>query len=189
MPEPLVPANPKEVLRRRGKDKRELFKPFRLAILEDHARKRFHDLFGNQCFNPGPLVMDHHVPIVLGGRLIPGNIVTLCRDCNNRKGDRPPEVFYTAAELERLRPFPLGQAPVFEFEFDREAWESDREAYLVSLGLDPALIREALTDPNHRFHIPPRDDSEGLEVVITIDNKVILESIERVLAEKFGKNE
>lgn len=150
-PEPLIPSDPKEVLRRRGKDKRELFKPFRLAVLEDHARKRFYNLFGNACFkcgSPGPLVMDHHVPIVLGGRLVSGNIVALCRDCNNRKGDRSPEAFYSPAELERLRPFLDGQADIFEFEFDWKAWEADREGYLVSLGLDPALVREALTDPN-----------------------------------------
>ena len=94
--EPLIPSDPKEVLRRRGKDKRELFKPFRLAILEGHARKRFYDLFGNACFkcgSPGPLVMDHHVPIVLGGRFVPGNIVALCRACNNRKGGQSPEAF------------------------------------------------------------------------------------------------
>lgn len=189
-PESLIPANPKEVLRRRGKDKRELFKPFKLALLENHARRRFYDLFGNRCFkcrSPGPLVMDHHVPIILGGRLVPGNIVALCRDCNSRKGDRPPEAFYTADELERLRPFLDGQAPVFEFEFDWRAWEVDRESYLVSIGIDPALVREVLTDPNHRFHIPPNDDSDGVGIVITIDSETILDSNNRVLAEKFGK--
>ncbi len=190
LPEPTIPNNPKEVLRRRGKDKWELFKPFKLAVIEEHTKRRFFAFFGNACFKCGstnPLVMDHHVPIVLGGRLVPGNIVALCRDCNNRKGDRPPEDFYSPVELERIRPFLDGQRGIFEFEFDRRAWEADREAYLVSLSIEPELVREVLTNPDHRFHIPPRDDSKGVGIVITIDDEFLRNAIAEVLAVKLPK--
>jgi hypothetical protein len=188
-PEPLIPADTKEVLRRRGKDKRDLFKPFVLGIVEERAKQKFFAFFGDACFkcgSPGPLVMDHHVPIVLGGRLAPGNIVALCRDCNNRKGDRPPEKFYAPAELERLRPVLDNQGGLFDFKFDQEAWEVDREAYLVSLGIEPEVVCEVLTNPDHRFFIPPPDDSEPIGVTITIDDSM-LKPMKEVIAKWSGK--
>ncbi|HCZ16972.1 MAG TPA: hypothetical protein DHV85_20865 [Candidatus Accumulibacter sp.] len=189
-PEPIIPADAKEVLRRRGKDKRELFKRFVLGIIEEHAKMKFFAFFGDACFkcgSPGHLVMDHHVPIVLGGRLVPGNLVALCRDCNNRKREQPAERFYSPPELERLRGFLDNQSSLFDFVFDWKAWEADREAYLVSLGIDAALVHEVLNNPDHRFYIPPRYEKEPIGVIITIDEASILDSIKRVLAERFGK--
>ena len=34
---------------------------------------------------PGELTMDHIVPIARGGRSSKGNVVTACKDCNNKK--------------------------------------------------------------------------------------------------------
>lgn len=34
---------------------------------------------------PRELTMDHIVPIARGGRSTKGNVVTACKDCNNRK--------------------------------------------------------------------------------------------------------
>lgn len=40
------------------------------------------------CETPGPLTMDHVVPISRGGRHAIGNIVPACRSCNSSKRDR-----------------------------------------------------------------------------------------------------
>jgi 5-methylcytosine-specific restriction enzyme A len=36
-------------------------------------------------FKPAELTMDHIVPVVRGGRSVKGNVVTSCKDCNNKK--------------------------------------------------------------------------------------------------------
>lgn len=188
-PEP-IPVGVEAVKRQRNKETRELFKPFVLAVLEEHAKRRFFAFFGDACFKcgaPGPLVMDHHVSIVLGGHLVPGNLVALCERCNNRKSDVPPESFYTRVELERLQGFLDRQHEVFRFDFDWKAWEADREAYLLSLGIDANLVREVLNNPDHRFHIPPRDESEPVGVSITVNDESILKTIRELFAERAAK--
>ncbi len=187
-----IPVGSEAVKRQRNKEKRELFKPFRLSLVEEHAKKRLFDYFMNACFkcgSPGPLVMDHHVPIALGGHLVPGNLVALCERCNNRKSDDPPEAFYTKVEQDRLRGFLDNQRALFEFSFDDEAWGVDREGYLISLGIEADLVREALKNPDHRFHIPPRDDLEPIRVTITIDAETIDKIVQGALAEKGASEE
>lgn len=182
-----IPVGSEAVKRQRNKEKRELFKPFRLSLVEEHAKMRFFDFFMNvccKCGSPGQLVMDHHVPIALGGHMVPGNLVALCERCNNRKSDNPPEAFYTKAELERLRGFLDNQRALFEFSFDLEAWVEDREGYLISLGINVGLVREALNNPDHRFHIPPQGDSEPINVTITIDAETIDKIVQKALTEK-----
>lgn len=104
--------------------------------------------------------------MALGGHLVPGNLVALCRDCNNKKLDSHPENFYTPIELERLQPILLQQQEIFSFTFDGEAWRNDREAYLVSLGVDRGLVQEILFNLEHPDYIPPPSD---MGVTITID--------------------
>lgn len=36
-------------------------------------------------FKPATLTMDHLVPIVRGGKSVPGNVVPACKECNNKK--------------------------------------------------------------------------------------------------------
>lgn len=178
------------IKRQRNKEKWELFKPFRLAVVEEHAKRRFFAFFGDACFkcgSPGPLVMDHHVPISLGGHLVPGNLVALCERCNNRKSDAPPESFYTKAELESLREFLNNQHGLFNCAFDCKAWEADREGYLLSLGIEPDLVREILNNPDHRFYIPPRDESDPVSVTITIDGETIEKIVREILAREAAK--
>lgn len=185
-PQP-IPVGTEAVKRLRNKEKGDLFKPFLYGVIEDWAKKRFFSFFGDVCFkcgSYGPLVMDHHVPIILGGHLVSGNLVALCPICNNRKGDTPPEAFYTKGELERLQGFLDNQHSVFAFSFDQEAWEANREEYLRSLGIDDALAHEVLHNPDHRFHIPPPSEPTG--VTITIDDS-ILSIIRKVLADKVVK--
>jgi hypothetical protein len=93
--------------------------------------------------------MDHHIPLALGGHLTPGNIVSLCRTCNNRKSDKSPERFYTREELERLQALLDQQEELFRFEFDWELWREDREKYLLSVGVEPKAVKDTLYNEDH----------------------------------------
>lgn len=185
-PKPVpVPVGTKEVKAFRNVEKRELFGRFGLAVVEEHAKGKFFSFFGDRCFkcdSPGPLVMDHHVPITLGGHLVPGNLVALCRPCNNGKRDAPPEAFYSPSELDRLAPFLEGQHALFNFSFDRNAWKADRGGYLLSLGIDPALVAEVLGNPEHRFYVPSPDERPAVTITVTIDE----ETVKRIVREALG---
>lgn len=165
------------IKRQRNQEKNQLFGIFMYPVIADLAKNKFFGLFGNRCFKCGSthsLEIDHHIPIVLGGHLVPGNLVALCSRCNNRKLDSPPESFYSKEELDRLQPFLADQSAIFSFAFDWDYWERDREGYLLELGIDRSLVSEVLTDSNHRFYIPPPSKpGEGIGVVITVDNDLI----------------
>jgi hypothetical protein len=143
----------------RNKEKRDLFRPYRLRVIEDLYKRRFFEHFGNRCFKcgklekakqevgvPPNLCMDHHLPMALGGHLVPGNLVSLCRDCNERKLDKHPTEFYTREELSRLKPLLDTQGCIFDFSFNWDQWEEDREAYLLAIGIDKELVNAALND-------------------------------------------
>jgi len=145
----------------RNREKRELFQPYRFRIIEDLYKRRFFAHFGNSCFKcgklekvkqeigaPPHLCMDHHMPMSLGGHLVPGNLVSLCRGCNERKHDRDPVEFYSAEELLRLQPLLNSQHELFAFSFSWDKWEQDREGYLLELGVDEASVCAALHDEN-----------------------------------------
>jgi 5-methylcytosine-specific restriction enzyme A len=36
-------------------------------------------------FKPIELTMDHLIPVVRGGKSVPGNLVPSCKECNNKK--------------------------------------------------------------------------------------------------------
>ncbi len=38
-----------------------------------------------RLMSPGELTMDHIVPLARGGKSIKGNVVTACKECNNKK--------------------------------------------------------------------------------------------------------
>ena len=185
-----IPVGTEAIKLQRNKEKRVLFKPCVYPVIEEHAKRRFFAFFGDTCFkcvSPDPLVMDHHVPVILGGHLVPGNLVALCERGTNKKSDTPPESFYTPGELEHLKGFLDNQHCIFNFTFDRKAWEENCEGYLLSLGIAPDLVHEVLENPDHRFHIPPRDDPKPVGVTITIDNESIQRAIREVLARKATK--
>jgi hypothetical protein len=167
------------IKRQRNQEKSQLFRVFIYPVIADLAKKKFFGLFGNRCFKCGStysLEIDHHIPIVLGGHLVPGNLVALCGRCNNRKLDSPPEAFYSKEELDRLQPLLADQNAIFSFAFDRDYWERDREGYLLALGIDRSLVSEVLTNSDHRFYIPPPSKlGEGIGVVITVDNDLIMQ--------------
>ena len=98
----------------RNREKRSLYENFPFRCLEDLCKAKFYSLFENRCFKCGSegvsrylgrfdnLCMDHHIPMKLGGHLVPGNLTALCRRCNGQKLDLPPETFYSEHELARL---------------------------------------------------------------------------------------
>jgi 5-methylcytosine-specific restriction endonuclease McrA len=150
----------------RRKEKIELFKRFRLRVIEDLYKDKFFALFNHRCFKcgikekphpeigkPPILCIDHHIPMILGGHLVPGNLVALCRSCNNKKKDKPPEEFYTPEELDKLKPILEKQDSIFEFNFDWKYWNRDREGYLLSLGLNPKRVHKILYNENERDYV------------------------------------
>jgi hypothetical protein len=42
------------------------------------------------------LVVDHIVPVALGGETVPENLVTACQDCNQGKAGTPPDAHHVA---------------------------------------------------------------------------------------------
>ena len=91
--------------------------------------------------------------MILGGHLVPGNLVALCRRCNNKKMDKPPEEFYTLEELEKLKPILEKQENIFDFKFNLDFWYNDRKGYLISLGLNPKRVHEILYNENDRDYV------------------------------------
>jgi 5-methylcytosine-specific restriction endonuclease McrA len=163
----------------RGSEKRKLFEPFRVRVIKDVYRSRFFASFQNKCFKcglpekvkqeysaPPALCIDHHVPMFLGGHLVPGNLVALCRDCNNRKRDRPPIDFYTEDELSRLKPFLDSQEELFAFKFNWLRWQEDRKTYLLDVGVKPEIVQAVLTDENHLHFVGIANKNAGMIISI-----------------------
>lgn len=150
----------------RSKEKRLLWGRFVLRPIQRHFKEQFYALFAFRCFKCGVLThpggeqvasnrcIDHHLPMALGGHLEPGNLVLLCRGCNERKLDQHPADFYTQDELERLQPLLDKQVALFDFSFDEDAWRKDPVAYLSGLGIPDDIVNRSLYDELY-------DDYEG----------------------------
>jgi len=174
--------NSKEIYKgQRGKEKRELFKRFKLRAIEDVYINKFFTLFEHRCFKcgikekphpefgqPPILCIDHHIPMILGGHLVPGNLVALCRNCNNQKHDHPPENFYTPEELDKLKPILEKQRDIFVFTFDWNYWKQDRQGYLLSLGVEPDLVHELLYNKEHPDYIGLESENVGITISVNI---------------------
>ena len=142
--------------RQRQIEKRALWKPFRLEVFADLFKDRLFGQFEHRCARCDgrwPLDLDHHVPTVLGGRLVPGNLGALCRRCNIAKSDSPTDAFYSPAQLRRVESLLLQQPALFAFEFDWKRWEAGRSVYLLDLGVNPALVQEMFSNPEHRWYM------------------------------------
>ncbi len=178
--EPMARKSLEKYPGQRNKEKRELFHPYKTRVIENLYKRRFFEHFGNCCFKCGTpekpkqeidapplLCIDHHVPMALGGHLVPGNLVSLCRRCNEQKLDKAPSEFYTVQELARLQPLLDTQRSLFAFSFNWGKWEQDREAYLLELGVDQESVRAALHDEYFVGYVGTRNDRIG--VTITLD--------------------
>lgn len=149
----------------RKADKRALFARFKVEPVMIAKRRELDALFGGRCFAcgiAGRLELDHHIPQQLGGRLVPGNVVLLCAPCNMAKGTRHPGQFYTAAQLDALRPILEAQLRLFDFRFDWDRWRGSPLEYLLALGVPRAEAETAIAERD-----AARDD--GLSVSISIE--------------------
>lgn len=141
------------------------------AVIEVFKGKVF-DLFDNCCFRcgaDGPLVIDHHMPRSRGGRLEAGNLVVLCRRCNNVKGEADPNVFYGGRHLERLSPLLDQQHALFDFQWDWKAFNADRADYFRSLGVPEAKVLKVFGDPDHPGYWGQSQDEPGMTITVNID--------------------
>ncbi|MBX9720721.1 MAG: HNH endonuclease, partial [Candidatus Obscuribacterales bacterium] len=122
---------------------------------------------------PPHLCIDHHIPMALGGHLVPGNLVSLCRVCNGLKLDRDPTEFYTTEELDRLQPLLASQQELFRFSLDWDKWSKDRERYLLDLGVDQHTVHLALHDEHYPGYVGAGTEQCG--VTITLDERILRE--------------
>jgi 5-methylcytosine-specific restriction endonuclease McrA len=154
-------------------EKNELFDRFRVPLIVDLYKQKFFTSFGNKCYKCkqiGNLVIDHHVPLVLGGHFVPGNLVALCRRCNNKKKDKYPKEFYSKRELSQLHTILKKQSDIFNFKFDWNRWEADPREYLISLGIDSNLVNEIFTNKNHQYFIEPSSSRYKVALSVNLDD-------------------
>jgi hypothetical protein len=108
--------------------------------------------------------------MILGGHLAPGNIVPLCRACNVEKRVRDPTEFYGPDELARLELMLERQRETMAFVFERGRWyasSDSRKRYLLSLGFEPALVREMFQNANHPWFQGEREQrADSISVTI-----------------------
>lgn len=178
----------------RSKEKRAFWGRYWFRVIEYLYKERFFALFGHRCFRCGapeppktglyyPMVlcMDHHLPMALGGHLQAGNLVALCRRCNGQKLDKHPDVFYTSDELERLQPLLNAQTALFSFAFDPDKWKENREAYLLDVGVSPAIVQVALNDELFEGYIEPASErSLGITIGVDIDIESLLANLQEI---------
>ncbi|MFO1163501.1 MAG: HNH endonuclease signature motif containing protein [Reyranellaceae bacterium] len=193
------PLSESDIRAVRSRDKSQWHRPYLFDVIENHYRTRLFKLFGYRCFNCrklGKLVeqagmeyvpfwrgldRDHHVPLSLGGRLVPGNIVILCPSCNGRKHERDPRAFYSPDQLVALRPLLAKEAEVLAFKFDPARWRDDRRAYLVSLGIGEQLAEQVLCNENHRYFVGKSSGAEPVGVALVVTG------LEELLAKHVGR--
>lgn len=140
-PERRIRLSAEEAQKLRSTDKQKLFGRFQVDVLANAKRHQLRALFDGRCYRCGSLEyleLDHHVPQSLGGRLVPGNVVLLCRRCNLAKGEHAPSDYYSADELNQLEPIFAAQLALFDFRFNWTRWKNHPKDYLVSLGVDEA---------------------------------------------------
>ena len=67
--------------------KREKAKAREMRSSQWWKRKRSSGLcyYCGGTFKPTDLTMDHLVPVVRGGKSVPGNVVPACKECNSKK--------------------------------------------------------------------------------------------------------
>ena len=173
---------PEELVKRRKKEKYELIKQFKLNIIVDFYKKKFYSLFNNRCYKCSKnelLVIDHHIPMILGGRMLPGNLVALCTKCNSKKGRQHPDMFYTKQELLNLKEIFEKEKELFSFRFDWKAWNNSPRKYLDSIGIDKDLIDEAFLNPNSPFYIDMSQEDEKTGFSFNVDLADIISDVDK----------
>lgn len=145
----------------RRKDSDAFLYRYRQEVIWNHFRNKLIQSFNGRCFacgTPDGLQLDHHIPLIKGGKREPGCIVLLCAQCNLMKSDYAPSEFYSQAELDALGPLLAKQQRILMFEYDRERWSSDPAGYMRDIGISPLLVGEVMSNPAHPWavsSVPP----------------------------------
>lgn len=79
--EPFIPAGSDEEVKRERRKAREL----RQSSWWKQKLARGTCYYCNAKVPPSELTMDHIVPLIRGGKSTKSNIVTACKECNNKK--------------------------------------------------------------------------------------------------------
>lgn len=79
--EPFIPASSDEEIKRERQKARDL----RQSAWWKQKLARGRCYYCNATIHPSELTMDHIVPLIRGGKSIKSNLVTACKDCNNKK--------------------------------------------------------------------------------------------------------
>jgi hypothetical protein len=140
----------------RHKEKREFYKRYRHPDIQSFYKAKLFALFENRCFkckSLGPLDIDHHIPLALGGHFVAGNLVVLCKICNGLKLDLPPELFYSKDELDRLQPLLNTENKLLDFTWDWEGYNRDREGYFRSIGLAEDVLLRIFSDLDYEYYV------------------------------------
>jgi hypothetical protein len=101
----------------------------------------------------------------MGGILQPGNMVVLCKTCNNQKLDRDPNLFYSERDLLRVSQLLEDEKKVLEFSWDWDFYNRDPKSYFLSIGVHEETVRKIFEDPEYRYYIEPRNQDD----CVTID--------------------
>lgn len=152
----------------RRKDSDAFLYRYHQEVIWNHFRNKLIETFNGRCFacgNPRGLQLDHHVPLIKGGKREPGNIVMLCSQCNMMKSDYDPSEFYSQAELEALSPLLAKQEQFLMFEYDRARWSSDPARYMRDIGISPLLVEEVMSNPDHPWAV---STSPSVSFLITV---------------------
>jgi 5-methylcytosine-specific restriction endonuclease McrA len=169
----------------RNKEKREFLYKFRIRIIQEYFLDRVFEQFSYSCYNCGysgenvegvydwrykgwklcnfdrwNIVLDHHIPMIAGGHYELGNLVVLCRDCNGKKLDRDPRIFYEQSKLHELQIILERQKSLIDFKFDEEYFWRDAFGYLCSLGISSELIKNTIYNEYHPYYFGINDMKE-----------------------------
>ncbi|AMO37170.1 HNH endonuclease [Thauera humireducens] len=144
----------KDAKQARRQDREAFLDRYGYGVIWNHFRNELISLFRGRCFAcgcSGDLQLDHHIPFSAGGRREPGNIVMLCYKCNAQKWDYDPSEYYSAKELELLTGLLEEERKVIGFVFCNDRWLDDPIAYLHEIGINPLLLCEVTTNPDHQW--------------------------------------
>lgn len=155
----------------RRKDSDAFLYRYRQGVIWNHFRNKLIESFNGRCFacgNPRGLQLDHHVPLIKGGKREPGSIVLLCSQCNAMKSDYDPSEFYSQAELEALSQLLVKQEQVLMFEYDRERWSLDPAGYMRDIRISPILVGEVMSNPDHPWAVSTSPKELQQRITVTV---------------------
>ena len=129
----------------------------------------------------GQLTIDHVVPVALGGKDAPDNLVAACRDCNAGKSSSSPDASLVEDVNEDALRWSRAQGIVLDQRsqdrFDRDIYaDSILQSWEEAGGSSDALPEDYLPTlwRFHKMGLPLRDAQDAVEITLT--NRMVSES-------------